>query len=113
MDASMYLDWSELARDARMAYLRRELTTEEFLRRIDVYHELESYEVSVPNSPDKSVLQQRIERDIDFDPALAYQTIQVLDLEESEPAWWIETTEEQLRQERRGHESLREKFGKE
>ena len=113
MDASMYLDWSELARDARMAYLRRELTTEEFLRRIDIYHELESYEVSVPNSPDKSVLQQRIERDIDFDPALAYQTMQVLDLEEPEPAWWIETAEEQLRQERRGHESLREKFGKE
>ena len=113
MDASMYLDWSELARDASMAYLRRELTTEEFLRRIDVYHELESYEVSVPNAPDKSVLQQRIERDIDFDPALAYQTMQVLDLGESEPAWRTETAEEQARQERRGHESLREKFGKE
>lgn len=96
-----------------MAYLRRELTTEEFLRRIDIYHELENYEVSVPNSPGKSVLQQRTERDIDFDPALAYRTMQVLVLEDPEPAWWIETAEEQLRQERRGHKSLREKFGKE
>lgn len=113
MDASMYLEWSELARDARMAYLRRELTTEEFLRRIDIYHELGNCDVAATDMPDKSVLQARIERDMDFDPALAYQTMQVLDLGEAEPAWRIETAEEQARQERRGHESLREKFGKE
>ncbi|MBE7009634.1 MAG: hypothetical protein E7422_11100 [Ruminococcaceae bacterium] len=112
MDTFQYRDWSELARDARMAYLRRELTTEEFLRRIDVYHELESYEVSAPSAPGKSLLQRRVEQSIDFDPATAYQTMQVLDLGDPDPAWRIETAEEQARQERRGHESLREKYGK-
>ena len=113
MDTFQYRDWSELARDARAAYLRRELTTEEFLRHIDVYHELESYDVAAPDAQGKSVFQERIERDVDFDPATAYQTMQVLELGEPEPAWRTETAEEQARRERRGHEGLREKFGKE
>ena len=44
MDYGQYEAWSENARLARMEYLKGQLTAEEFLRRIDATHELESYE---------------------------------------------------------------------
>ena len=89
-------------------------STEEFLRRIDVYHDLESYQVSAPESPDKSVFQERVERDIDFDPADAYPaTMQVLDLGSPDPKWETYTAEELVRRDRQGHESLPEKYGRE
>lgn len=110
MDVFMYMDWSDLAREARTAYLRHELTTEEFLRRIDINHDLESYEVSAPEATGKSVLQGRIEQSVDFDSSMAYQTMQVLDLSDPEPMWRIETAEAQMQRHRHGHESLREKY---
>ena len=114
MNLHMYAEWSDLASGARMAYLRRELDTEEFLRRIDVYHNLESYQVSAPESPGKSVSQERIEQDIDFDPTDAYpETVQWLDLSVPDPKWETYTAEELVRRDRQGHESLREKYGRE
>ena len=115
MDTYMFEAWSSLAKDARMAHMRRELTTEEFLRRIDVFHELDSYDVSAPKEPGKSVFQGRVERSIDFDPASAYQAAQVLDMRDPDvvPEWKPYSAEECRRWEQQGHESLREKYGTE
>ena len=114
MDLHMYAELSYLASDARMAYLRRELDTEEFLRRIDVYHDLESYQVSAPEEAGKSVFQERVEQDIDFDPVDAYPaTMQWLDLGSPDPIWKTYTTEALAQRDRQGHESLREKYGRE
>ena len=114
MDTYMFEAWSSLAKDARMAYMRRELTTEEFLRRIDVFHELDSYDVSAPKEPGKSIFQERGERNIDFDPEAAYQAVQVLDMRDPNVAPERKTysAEECKRWEQQGHESLRKKYGK-
>lgn len=114
MNLHMYAEWSDLASDARMAYLKRELDTEEFLRRIDVYHDLESYQVRAPEEAGKSIFQKRVERDIDFDPEYTYpKTMQVLDMSVPDPKWETYTAEELVRRDRQGHESLREKYGRE
>lgn len=113
LDMYMYADWSELARDARAAYLRHELTTEEFLRRIDIFHDLGSYEVSKADAPGKSILQERIEQNIDFEPESVYPTMHELDLSGPEPTWKTYTAEELAQKEQQGHESLRDKYGKE
>ena len=104
MDTYMFEAWSSLAKDARMAHMRRELTTEEFLRRIDVFHELDSYDVSAPMEPGKSILQERVERNIDFDPESAYQAVQVLDMRDPsvKPEWKTYSAEECKRWEQQG-----------
>ena len=71
-----YSEWSDLARDALAAYLR-ELTTEEFLCRIDIFCELDSYDMSVPQEQGRSVFQECVKRNVGFDPASVYQTMQV------------------------------------
>lgn len=115
MDTHMFEAWSSLAKDARMAYMRHELTTEEFLRSIDVFHELDSYDVSAPKEPGKNIFQERGERSIDFDPEAAYQAVQVLDMRDPsvKPEWKTYSAEECRRWEQQGHESLREKYGEE
>ena len=50
MEYDQYEAWSENARLARMEYLKGELTAEEFLRRIDMTHELESYGNALPGN---------------------------------------------------------------
>ena len=91
----------------------RQLTEEEFLRRIDMTHELESYEAGKAELVEETVWQNRVHGDFSFDPETYYpEMIQVLDLGAAEPKWEIYTAVDLRKQEQQGHQSLREKYGK-
>lgn len=114
MDYDQYDVWSENARLARMEYLKGKLTAEEFLRRIDTTHELESYETEMAEQIAQTVWQQRVARDISTDPETCYpEAFQCLDLRVEEPKWEVYTADDLRRQEQQGHQSLRERYGKE
>lgn len=115
MDYDQYDTWSENARLARMEYLKGKLTAEEFLRRIDTTHELESYETDRAEQVSQTVWQQRVAADISFDLEVRYpETMQCLDLDlgVAGPKWEICTADDLRRQEQKGHQSLREKYGR-
>ncbi len=113
MEYDQYDAWSENARLARMEYLKGKLTAEEFLRRIDTTHELDSYEADRAEPIGQTAWYQRVAGDITFDPKVRYpETIQCLDLGEAEPKWEIYTADDLRREEQEGHQSLRERYGK-
>ena len=113
MDCDQYTMWSENARLARMEYLDGKLTSEEFLRRIDMTHELESYKTDKAELVEETVWQRMVAGSFNFDPETHYpETIQVLDLEVEGPKWELQTADELQREDQTGHQSLREKFGK-
>lgn len=117
MDYGQYEAWSENARLVRMEYLRGELTTEEFLRKIDTTHELQSYEASKAEMVDKqTVWQRRVASDITFDPAVDLpEEFMVLGLTQpgdQNAQWELHTADDLRRYMQKGHQSLREKYGK-
>lgn len=113
MDYDQYTAWSENARLARMEYLDGKLTAEEFLRRIDMTHELESYETGKTELVEETVWQNRVSGDFSVDPETYYpETIQVLDLGAAEPKWELRTADDLRRRDQKGHQSLREQYGK-
>lgn len=117
MDYSQYEAWSENARLARMEYLRGELTAEEFLRRIDTTHELQSYEAGKTELADGSTAwQRRVASDITFDPAVSFpEQFMALDLThpgDQDAQWELHTADDLRRYMQKGHQSLREKYGR-
>ncbi len=112
MDYSQYEAWSENARLARMEYLRGELTTEEFLRKVDTTHELQSYETSKAELVDKpSAWQRRVASDITFDPAESLPE-KLMILNRTHPGdrdaqLEIHTADNLRRYMQKGHQSLR------
>ena len=107
--------WSENARLARMKYLRGELSAEAFLRKIDITHELKSYEAGKAELLEiETVWQRRVASHWDFDSESFYpETMMFLDLTPGEKNEWETLTGEDLRrQDQKGHQSLREKYGK-
>jgi hypothetical protein len=113
MEDNEYIAWSENARLARMEYLDGKLTAEEFLRRIDMTHELNSYEADKAELVEETVWQNRVAGDFSFDPETYYpETIQVLDLGSAEPKWELRTAEDLRKEDQKGHQSLREKYRK-
>lgn len=81
MDYGQYEAWSENARLARMEYLKGQLTAEEFLRRIDATHELESYEAGKAELVKETAWQCMVAGNFAFDAETHYpEVIQVLDL---------------------------------
>lgn len=114
MDLFQYTDWSEAASEARMRYLRKELTDEEFLRGIDPGGELNIELVDQVESSDQtqSDFQRMVRGDIDFDPEWHYEPVQFLDLGTPAPHWQTISAAEQKKADRQGRESLSEKFGK-
>lgn len=115
MDATQYSAWLDLAHAARMDYLAGRLTAPEFLRRIDVYRDLDSYDAEEAKlyDPKDTAWRQRVVHNIDFDPALAYQPMMCLDLGQGADAQWQYFSAEDLaRQDRDGAASLREKYGR-
>ena len=113
MDYGQYEAWSENARLARMEYLKRRLTAEEFLRRIDTTHELENYEADKAELVEETMWQRMVAGDLGVDPEAHYpEMMQVLDLGEAEPKWELYTADDLRREDQKGHQSLREKYGK-
>lgn len=115
MDYGQYEAWSENACLARMEYLRGELTTEEFLRKIDTTHELQSYEAVKAELVDKqTVWQRRVASDITFDPAVSLpEEFMVLDRihpGDQDAQWELHTADDLRRYMQKGHQSLREKY---
>ena len=96
-----------------MEYLSGKLTAEEFLRRIDTIHELSGYETDKAELVEETAWQRMVAGDFGFDAETHYpETMQVLDLGAEEPTWELRTADELQREDQRGHQSLREKYGK-
>ena len=113
MDYDQYTAWSENARLARMEYMSGKLTAEEFLRRIDTTRELESYEADKAELVEETVWQRMVAGNLSFDAEEHYpETILDLDLGAKNPKWELRTTDELRREDQKGHQSLREKYGK-
>ena len=101
------------ARLARIEYLEGKLTAEEFLRRIDMTQELTSYETGKAELVEEKGWQRLVAGKFSFDPETHYpKVMQVLDLREPEPKWKLYTAEDLRREDQKGHQSLREKYGK-
>lgn len=113
MDYLQYESWSENARLMRMKYLRGELAAEEFLRKIDITHELDDYdckEIIMSNEP--SVWQTLVENDITFSPEKYFEDVMKLDFMQPNPEWLTITADEQRKRAQAGHQSFKEKYGK-
>ena len=114
MDYEQYDRWSENARVAREEYVQGKLTAEEFLRKVDTTHELTSYEVDKIDLPDEpSLWQQFVARDFRFDPERYFpEEMAHLTLGVPNPQWQILTADDLRREAQKGHQSLKEKYGK-
>ncbi len=113
MDYERYDAWSENARLARMEYLDGKLTAEEFLRRIDTTHELMSYEAGKTTFTAETAWQKRAAHSWSFDPERSYpEKMLLLDLGEPDAKWKSLTADDLRRRDQKGHQSLREKYGK-
>lgn len=114
MTSLQYGDWEENARAARREYVSGKITAEEFLRRIDTTHDLESYVTVKQELPlEKSAWQKRVAADLDFDPVWQYPaSFMELDLREGHPQWRDLTAEDWIRKDQKGHQSLRDQYGK-
>ena len=115
MDYGQYEAWSENARLARMDYLRGEFTAEEFLRKIDTTHELQSYEADKTDLTDRpTAWQRRVASDITFDPAVDLpEEFMVLDRThpgDQDAQWELHTADDLRRYLQKGHQSLQEKY---
>ena len=115
MDYDKYDAWSENARLARIDYLDGKLTAEEFLRKIDTMHDLEDYSVdAAQTSPAETAWQRMVADNIGFDPELHYpEGFMLLDLRTDDPKWQTFLADDLRRKDQEGHQSLREKYGKE
>lgn len=113
MDYDQYEAWSENARLARMEYLEGKLDAEKFLRRIDMTHELASYETDKAEQVEETAWQRKVAGDFSFDTETYYpEMIQELDLGAAEPKWELRTMDELRWEDQRGYQGLREMYGK-
>ena len=115
MTVFQYGEWEENARQARREYIAGTITAEEFLRRIDTTHELDSYDtVKQEPSTEKSKWQKRVTANPDFDPELKYpSSMMILDLrtDTDTPQGQYLSREELIRKDQEGHQSLRDQYG--
>lgn len=114
MDYEQYDRWSENARLAREECVQGTLTAEEFLRRIDTTHEPTNYEVGKVDLPDGPGMWQRlVVRDFRFDPERYFPEEMIhLNLSDPDPQWKLLTADGLRREAQKGHQSLKEKYGK-
>ena len=114
MTPARYDEWETTARQARRDYVAGKIKAEEFLRRIDTTHELTSYDTVKQELPsEESFWQKRMAADLD--PEQKYPaSFMVLDLSKptDNPQWQYFTREDLIQKDQEGHQSLREKYGK-
>lgn len=115
MSIAEYDDWITLAHSTRIDYLSGKLTAEEFLKKIDIYSELESYTAERKDtvSPDATDWRFRIRHDLNFDPLKDFEPMMVLDLREGDSgaAWQYFERDDLAKLSRGGQESLHKKYG--
>lgn len=110
-----YWNWSDVAIEAREAYLSGEIDGEELLRRINPDGEpidLNEIEQDEP-LPLCFDWRERTEHNLDFNPDRYYEGFMSLDLNRPDPQWRVFTLEEQTRAAKGTDISLREKYRKE
>lgn len=116
MTAVQYDEWEKNARQARRDYMAGEISSEEFLRRIDTTHELRTYDtVKQELPPEESLWQKRIAAKLDFDPERQYpSSFMLLDLSKptDDPQWQYLTREELIQKDQKGHQSLQDQYKK-
>ncbi len=116
MMPAQYDEWEANARQARREYMAGKIKAEEFLRRIDTTRELTSYDtIKQELPPEESVWQKRVAADLGFDPEQDYPaSFMALDLGEDidDPQWQHFTRADLIQKDQEGHQSLREKYGK-
>lgn len=112
-DEDKYAEWSELASRARLDFVGGKLPAEEFLRAIDIYHELDCYDVEECELlPETSEWQKLVACDPDFDADRYFPPKMMrLDLGVEKPEWEVLTAQQLRRQAQEGHMSLRAKYG--
>lgn len=109
-------EWEKNARQARRDYMAGEISSEEFLRRIDTTQELRTYDTVKQELPlEESLWQKRIAANLDFDPERQYPSSFML-LDPSKPTdnpqWQYLTREELIQKDQKGHQSLRDRYKK-
>lgn len=113
-DGDQYAEWSELASQARLDYANGKISAEEFLRTIDIMHELDCYNIEECKLlPEKSRWQKLVARNPDFDPELQFPSeIAVLEFSKENPnPEWKTLTAQQFRERmQKGHMSLQAKY---
>ena len=113
-DGDQYAEWSELASQARLDYANGKISAEEFLRTIDIMHELDCYNIEECKLlPEKSRWQKLVARNPDFDPELQFPSeIMVLKFttENPNPEWKTLTAQQYRERLQKGHMSLRAKY---
>lgn len=115
MDHAQYDAWSENASAAYKEYRAGTITAEEFLRKIDATHELESYEAGKVRLTEtaETPWQRLVARSLAFDPERFFpEEMLVLNLSKLDAQWELRTADELRRRTQKGHQSLREKYGK-
>ncbi len=115
MDHAQYDAWSKNASAAYKKYRAGTITAEEFLRRIDTTYELKSYDAGkVRLGETKETTWQRlVARSWDFDPERFFpEEMMTLNLSKPDAQWELRTADELRRRTQKGHQSLREKYGK-
>ena len=112
--ASDFKAWMDNASKAHREYTGGKIDSSEFLRRIDTWQELSSYDVKArPLVVDTTVWQQRVAADMDHAPADSFpEQVMFLNVPtDGSPAQWEMKTRDQLRREaQKGHQSLRDKY---
>ena len=76
--------------------------------------ELGRYETDKAELAEETMWQRMVASDLGFDAEVHYpETMQVLDLGAEKPKWELRTVDELRREDQKGRQSLREKYGKE
>lgn len=115
MDHAQYDAWSKNASAAYKEYKAGTITAEEFLRKIDTTHELESYEAGKVRltGTEETPWQRLVARSWGFDPERFFpEEMMILNLSKPDAKWEMRTADELRRRTQKGHQSLREKYGK-
>lgn len=111
-DGSQYAEWSELASRARLDYVKGKISAEEFLRSIDIMHELDCYDVEECKLlPKTSEWQKLVTGDSDFDAGFYFPSgMNILNLGAEKPEWEVRTAQQLQEQAQKERMSLRAKY---
>ena len=112
LDYEQYADWLKMAQEQKKLYKDGKISSETFLRRIDTFNLLETYETKKKGliSSAKTLWRQLIFRNLDADASLAFPDMISIDLA-TDTKWTKITSEEQMLSARGGHTSLHQRYG--